>query len=203
MPRIPLTEEQRRQRDLARQKVYRDNLSPEKRAHMAERKRLWEAKRSAESKARHKAKKKIWAQNNPEKMLEAQKRYRAKLSPEQIARQRASEKRYAERVFGKGSSKVEPMHAASLAANEMWAAANAAVSRYLPDDVRCDVISSIILAALEGEISIDEIPSVGKNYTTQHYREFSKYRTVSLDEPIHEGSKKSAIEAITSDAFHF
>jgi hypothetical protein len=86
-----------------------------------------------------------------------------------------------------------------LGSNELYAAAAAAVSPKLPKDVRDDVIQAVCLAVLESEIELDQVAGHAREYVARHYRQFSKFDTVSLDEPIWDGSGKTLHDLLTTD----
>lgn len=122
-----------------------------------------------------------WKLKNPDKMREARQRWNQKVAAKRRARN------------------VAPIHADLLRQNAIWAAANAAVPRSLPPDVRDDVLSMVCLAVIEGEIDIADVPRVCGTYVSQHYRQFSKFDTVSLDAPIWHDSGKSLLDMLTTE----
>ena len=87
----------------------------------------------------------------------------------------------------------------ALAENAIYAAAKAVVPVGIPKDVRDDIISMICLAVLEGEIKIDDVPRLSREFTNRHYRQFSKFNTVSLDAPIWSDSGKTLHDTLTTE----
>lgn len=73
---------------------------------------------------------------------------------------------------------------AQLLENQLYAAAADAVPRGLPPHLRDEVISDIVLAVLEGEITFAEIRPSAREYLTRHRRLFGDHGTVSLDATI-------------------
>jgi hypothetical protein len=76
------------------------------------------------------------------------------------------------------------------------------VPRYLPPDIRDDVVQSIFLAILEGALQRDQVKDRVKDYIRAHYREANrhgvgKYGMVSLDAPLRADSDLRLIDRIT------
>lgn len=72
----------------------------------------------------------------------------------------------------------------SLNSNDLYAAVNAAVSVGLPRHIRDDVISSMVLAVLEGEIAIDDAKGKAREFTARYHRAADTYRLKSYDNNI-------------------
>lgn len=70
---------------------------------------------------------------------------------------------------------------AALHGNKLYSAASAAVPRRFPRDVRDDVISSLVLAVLERQITVAEIPAKAASFITAHYRDRDFHKAVSID----------------------
>lgn len=72
---------------------------------------------------------------------------------------------------------------ARLSENEIYAAANRAVSKSLPGYVRDDVISDILVAVLSGELAVEDIAAQADTFRKAHNRvnEVGKHR--SIDDP--------------------
>jgi hypothetical protein len=79
------------------------------------------------------------------------------------------------------------------------AAAHGAIPPSLPTDVRNDVISAIVLAVYERRLHPRDIASRAREFITAHYRQFSKFGPVSLDQPVFDDSNVPLIETIRSD----
>ena len=122
-----------------------------------------------------------WRLNNPEKVREAKRRWEA-ANPEKV---REKMRRYHEKRMGGRSAKqaLADTLGMRLNSNAIYGAANEAVPRGLPADIRDDIISLIVLAVLEGELRPDEIATRSREVVRAHYREFSDF-TLSLDAVI-------------------
>lgn len=71
-----------------------------------------------------------------------------------------------------------------LLQNELYSAAWAAVPAGLPQHVRDDVISEIVLAVLMEEIRLDQIKASAPKFMAQHYKMHpAKFGPISLDAP--------------------
>ena len=79
--------------------------------------------------------------------------------------------------------KPSPSLAARLATEPLYAAASAAVSRRLPSDIRDDVISSMIIAVLDGEIKADAIADHSREFIARHFREREWSKLISFNTP--------------------
>lgn len=161
--------------------------------------RAWRAKNPNAQKAwreKNPGAQKAWREKNRDKVAAYQKRWVA----EHIEHLRAYQRDYwFKRTGSRPSSAVAPIHAEALAADPIWSAANAVVPRSLPHDVRADVVSMICLAVLEGEIALADVPRLGRSFISRHYRQFSKFDTVSLDAPIWSDSGKTLLDTLTTD----
>lgn len=196
MSRVKLTPEEKRERRRARERGWRaanlekarerDRLrraaDPEK-ARAKDREKERRRKADPARYERHAAQKAEWAAKNPEKMQAAQDRFYAKL------RAAAGPKR----------PEIGILLAKQLSSNDIYAAAWSAVPRTIPADVRDDVISMIILAVLEGEIRIEDVPRLSREFTNRHYRQFSKFDTSSLDAPLYHDSSKTLLDTLTTE----
>lgn len=69
--------------------------------------------------------------------------------------------------------------------HELLLAVDAAVPKYLPNSVRCDVCQDMIVAVLTGECSVDTLRSDATKYMRQFWKQFPmKYGAISLDAPV-------------------
>lgn len=73
---------------------------------------------------------------------------------------------------------------------------NSAVPKGYPQDVRDDIVSSVMLAALEGRVKPKNIKQEVKHYITAHYRMFDQHKTISINAPIPGTEKLSMIDTI-------
>lgn len=73
---------------------------------------------------------------------------------------------------------------AALNKNDLYATARASVPSYYPRHTRDDIISSIVLAVLEGDFTLAEIPNYAKKFISAYYKEADYYRTRSIDATI-------------------
>jgi len=73
----------------------------------------------------------------------------------------------------------------------------------LPADVRDDVVSAILLAVLEGDITQRQISSSVKTYITKHYRMFNPYKNVSLDAPVPGASNLCYVDLLSNEDEHY
>lgn len=90
----------------------------------------------------------------------------------------------------------------ALGKNTLYAAALAAVPANFPRHTREDIVSSLVLAVLEGEISETEIASHAKAHISAHYRMFTKYGPGgsimrSLDQPVYHDNPTPLIETVS------
>jgi hypothetical protein len=73
-----------------------------------------------------------------------------------------------------------------------------AVSDRLPRHLRDDVISSVLLAVLEGKLLLDQVESRIQDYIRTENRMFNTFRSVSLDDVL-PGTDLRRIDMITAD----
>lgn len=86
---------------------------------------------------------------------------------------------------------------ARLLTNELYAAADAAVPRNLPEFARDDVIADICLAVLSGEFTINDIPKSAKPIISKGWQAISKFGHMSLDSPRFEDGKRTLHDTIS------
>lgn len=79
--------------------------------------------------------------------------------------------------------------------NKAFAAASLHVPRHLPQDMRDDLVSDIVVACLEGKIRVDEVKKNVQRFITAHNR--AAGYNVSLDAEIGDGVRM--IDIITED----
>jgi hypothetical protein len=79
-----------------------------------------------------------------------------------------------------------------------------AVPRTYPAQVRQEVVQSLIVQALEGKLSLENLPKAVKKQITSTYVMFPQYGApISLDAPMYEDGKSTLGDSISSDTFHF
>lgn len=160
-------------RDEINAKLREHQKRPEVKARMRETQNAWE--KANRSWANAKARKRYHAD------VEASRAYCRKKRAAKAAVRRMQ-------TAHKSSAKVtKPLGAPSstvLYQNAIYAAAHAAVPRGLPSDIRDDVISEIVVAVLCGDILESEIAASAKRFVTAFYRQFDRFKTISLDAPI-------------------
>lgn len=130
------------------------------------------------------AAKAAWRKANPDRIAESNQAYRAKYADRirEYERQRAYKRRW---LVQAGSS--ASLHQ-RLTANEIFTAANCAVSSSLPAYIRDDVISEMVLAILEGRLIPKDAKARVGEFLTAYYRLHPvKFGPISLDEPVFEG----------------
>ncbi|WP_147448238.1 hypothetical protein [Mesorhizobium sp. YM1C-6-2] len=81
---------------------------------------------------------------------------------------------------------------------EIFGEISKAVPSMLPRHVRDEIISSMCLAVLEGDLLIKNIKAEVRKYLTDHDRGNDYHRTLSLDETM-PGGKATWIERITGE----
>lgn len=86
----------------------------------------------------------------------------------------------------------------SIRQNQFYAVALAAMPKGLDPDIKDDVISDLVLAMLEGDITIEEVAMQAKEFIAQHFRRFSSRQYASLDQPVFEDGAP-LIDTLTAD----
>jgi hypothetical protein len=81
---------------------------------------------------------------------------------------------------------------------EVYRIALAALPSGLPRDVRDDVVNSLCLAILVGEINVKDTASKAKEFLRAHNREHDNFKTVSLDVLI-PGTKTTYLDALVAE----
>jgi hypothetical protein len=81
---------------------------------------------------------------------------------------------------------------------EVYRRAMAALPSGLPRFIRDDVVSSLCLAILEGEINVNDMAAQAKVYLRAYNREYDTFQTVSLDVLI-PGTKTTYLDALAAE----
>lgn len=89
-----------------------------------------------------------------------------------------------------------------LLENAIYAAADGCISHGLPSFARNDVISMIVLAVIENEITIEQIPAAARGFVSKYYKDFGAFGPSSLDAFI-PGTEIKGIEALVYDGAGF
>lgn len=144
-----------------------------------------------------------WRKENRGKENERRNRWLA--IPENRARYRAYGKAYdAARRKAKRDGKnvsistIGEALQTALGKNTLFTAAKAAVPKYLDRHAREDIISSIVLAVLEGEIDEADIPAKAGGYITAYNRGSNHYNTVSIDAVIPGTAKLRLVDTLAA-----
>lgn len=82
---------------------------------------------------------------------------------------------------------------------EVYRRAMAALPSGLPRFISDDVVSSLCLAILEGEINVNEMPAQAKVFLRAYNREYHTFQTVSLDVLI-PGTKTTYLDALVAES---
>ncbi len=165
----------------------RTRLSDEERLERrrASRKR-WNERNPDKVRAGHREPFKRWAAKNQDKMRAYRAKYREKNREELRRKER---ERYAARMANMAKvAEAFPafgeMRTRELMKIDVYAAARRALPRGLPEFVRDDVITEIVLAHLEGSLTLSEVPARASEFLRAYRRDFDQLKTVSLDAPI-------------------
>jgi hypothetical protein len=81
---------------------------------------------------------------------------------------------------------------------EVYRRAIAALPSGLPRFIRDDVVSSLCLAILEGEINVNDMAAQAKVYLRAYNRDYDTFQTVSLDVLI-PGTKTTYLDALAAE----
>lgn len=165
-----------------------------------DRKRRW--RESNPEKARESTRR--WREKNPEKAREIgrknQARYRAN-NPEKI---REYERRYQAKQARIAACPIPSGKTlkTALLQNDLYAEASRQVPAGLPGFIRDDIISDIVIAVLDGEISAADIALKAKGIMKAYWRQFGDQRFVSLDATM-PGTDLKRIDLLTyEEAYH-
>ncbi len=74
-------------------------------------------------------------------------------------------------------------------ADLIYAAANKAVSKRIPDDFRMEVIANIVMAVYDGTLAAEDIPKRARDFLMAFYQENHDIRQTSLDRVVGEGGQ--------------
>lgn len=152
-----------------------------------------------------------WRANNPEKAIEISRRWRER-NPEQSLectrrwRKNNSEKaREYARQYRKKRARIKAallppgeILKTALLQNDLYAEASRQVPAGLPSFIRDDIISDIVIAVLDGEISAADIALKAKGIIKAYWRQFSDQRLVSLDDTV-PGTDLKRIDRISNE----
>lgn len=128
-----------------------------------------------------------WRKRNPEWQARDDEKRKARLAtPEGRERARAAHRRWKakNKIGGQTTAVIGEALQAALGKNTLYASAKAAVPSSYPPYIRDDIISAIVLAVLEGEISEQAIKANAKRFEAAYWRERDLIGTLSLDAPI-------------------
>ena len=140
-------------------------------------------------------------QAKAEKWSEAQERKalaKAERAEKKRKRDAEKERRKQERFIPLGAALKQ-----SLNQNEIYHAVNKAVSFGIPAHIRDDVIGSMILAVLEGDLALDQVKARAREFSAAYHREAGTYKTISIDAPVHGTDDLRLIDTIADDTPHF
>ncbi|WP_394889562.1 hypothetical protein ACG873_30305 [Mesorhizobium sp. AaZ16] len=156
----------------------------------------------ARNKDRINAAKRAWKERNAEKVREYNRKRRA---TEKGREAKAAENR---RYRAAHSAAVKTYNRAyycrkisimqvRTSPDEVYRRAIAALPSGLPRFIRDDVVSSLCLAILEGEINVNDMAAQAKVYLRAYNREYDTFQTVSLDKFI-PGTKTTYLDALVA-----
>lgn len=101
-------------------------------------------------------------------------------------------------------SVAREVQSSRLPPERIMRAAREAVPAGLPDHVRDDVASEMMLAMFEGRLALRDLGRRVREYLAAHYRIHpTRYGPLSLDEPRFEDGRATLGDTIASTAFHF
>lgn len=108
----------------------------------------------------------------------------ARTTKEKVRRTAAAEAERTRRLVRKEEARQRRLAEAGAAVDPLYSAADKAVPRTYSKDVRDDVISSIFLAVIEGEIDAREIPTKAKQFVSAYWRGRPEFHALSFDAPV-------------------
>lgn len=125
---------------------------------------------------------KKWRDNNRDHLQRYQREYQAR----NIERYRALWATYRARKRASRAPAIPfgELLGAALSSNALWAKANGAVSRSLPDHARDDIVSEIVLAVLEGKMEMEHINEQASRFVRSYWAARDLHKTVSIDSTI-------------------
>ena len=86
----------------------------------------------------------------------------------------------------------------ALMQNELYATAAGALPGGLPNFVRDDVISEMVLAVLEGRLTVAAVAGQAKRFLSAHYANYQNRAFVSLD-VVKPGRKVAWVETLAAE----
>lgn len=165
---------------------WRYHNDPVFREHVKTRNRAYSQKRHSEGiKSRQKPR-------TPEQRTREHERHRLRMATDPIfaeqqrARKRAFDAKYRNALRALKASKAHSgeVRMRQLRADPIYAAAHAALSPSMTEHHRADIVSDIIMAVLEGQVALADVPKLARSFITAHHRRAETYSTASLDAPI-------------------
>lgn len=159
----------------------RKPLTEEQKAKLREANKRWRAKNAD----KFKAIKERWTAENREKVNGYNRVYKAKNRERMNEYNRQYRRKLAKIAAMLDQQDGEEIRVKVLNQNEVFAAARNAVPRGLPSWKREDIISDIVLAVLEGRLSIDRIATSAKDFIKDHNRMFDHLSTVQFNDDFH------------------
>lgn len=171
-------------------------LTPEQRESARQARRRWAAKNRAKLREYGRA----YREKNADRKAEWQRRWRQKNMPHVLAYQREYRASFGPaKLDGPTQIASQESRAKALTADAVYAAADRAISRNLPPHLRDDIVSCMVLAALEGQIAIENMAKRAASFISgwfgdQHWRD-----NVSIDDTIPGRGRQTYAEAIASD----
>ncbi|MCQ9146082.1 hypothetical protein [Ochrobactrum sp. BTU2] len=88
-----------------------------------------------------------------------------------------------------------------LQAEPLYVQASKLAPKYLPKDVREDFITEVIIAVLEGSVTIENVSKNITRFIPAHHKD--SFKTVSMDQTIAGTDNLKLSDKIASDVFHF
>lgn len=178
MARVKLTPEEKVERAREKCRLWRAANLERARAQ----KREYMERRRAEKPDEVAASKKKWATANPGYIRASSRRQYRKNPEKSVVRHR----RWKIRKFGINKTSER----------QLLERCHAVLPRTLPRDVRDDVYSMLIVAVYDGRFPQRVQPQHAKVIIAEHYKQFSKYDTVSLDAVVGEGATRGQLMGI-------
>ncbi|MAY30742.1 MAG: hypothetical protein CL627_16345 [Aurantimonas sp.] len=96
----------------------------------------------------------------------------------------AVESQRTQRLIRREMTRQRRLNRTGVTTDPIYAAAEKAVPRTYPKEVRDDVISSIFLAVIEGEINARDIPTKAKQFVSAYWRGRPEFHALSFDAPV-------------------
>jgi len=178
---------------------------------LRERRRLWREKNPEKVREMNRRGGARYRANNPEKAREVRRRWREK-NLEHIreykrlyrADNREKTLEY-KRLYRAKQARIKASLAPSgeslktaLLQNELYAEASRHVPARLPDFIRDDIVSDIVIAVLDGEFAVTDIALKATAVMAAYWRQFGDQRLVSLDAEL-TGTDFRRIDTISNE----